>query len=78
MDLQPGQIKNRWLTYKQLEELTSFKRNTIFKWWQKGDFPAPYSIGEQKKLFKESEVRSWMEEKEDGSQATIVTSLNSN
>ena len=52
----------RWLMYKDITALTTFNRNQIYKWVNEGAFPKPFKFG-RKTLFKESEVRAWMDER---------------
>lgn len=50
----------KWLSLKQVCELTSLSRTAINNWRESGKFPAPIELGERRLAFRRSEVLQWM------------------
>ncbi len=49
------------LRRKQVEEITSLSRSTIYSMMAKGSFPKPVRLGPQRVAWREREVVEWLE-----------------
>ena len=54
-------FEEKLLTLKEVVDLVSFKRSTIYKFIRQGSFPKPLKIGRSSR-WKMSEIRQWMEQ----------------
>ena len=53
-----------FLTQGEVSELVKLDRTTIYRRRQNGAFPEPVRIGNRKLAYRESEIRTWMEDPE--------------
>ena len=49
-----------FLTEKSVVEITTFSRATINRKVASGDFPKPFWISQRRKVWKESDIESWI------------------
>lgn len=56
--------KERFLTVRDVVDLTTFSRTTLHRKVRAGEFPAPIALSERRRVFSESAVRQWMAERE--------------
>jgi prophage regulatory protein len=54
----------RFLTYGQVEAITTYHRATIYTKVRNGDFPKPVRLGPNRVGFRETEVAKWMRDRE--------------
>lgn len=54
----------RFLTAAAVAQLTTLSRATIERKVKAGQLPAPIYISERRKVFRESQIRHWMAERE--------------
>ena len=54
----------RFLSFKEVEELTGMSRSTIYRQVKRGDFPRPRMITDRKVGFLEPELELWMQGRE--------------
>ena len=54
----------RFLSFKEVEELTGMSRSTIYRQVKRGDFPQPRMITDRKVGFIELELEHWMQGRE--------------
>ena len=52
-----------FLTLKEVMEITTIGRSTIYYWMPKGLFPRPINIGPRKVAWLQSDIDDWMEER---------------
>jgi predicted DNA-binding transcriptional regulator AlpA len=52
----------RRLTVAQLEQRLGCTKQTVWRWYTKGDFPRPHYLGQNRVWF-ESEVEAWERQK---------------
>lgn len=52
---------DRFLSRKQVEQLTSIKTTSLYEMIKEGTFPKPVSISEGRKAWVDSEVKAWMD-----------------
>lgn len=53
-----------FLTQAEVSELVKLDRTTIYRRRQNSTFPEPVRIGNRKLAYRESEIRTWMEDPE--------------
>lgn len=53
-------FEEKLLTLKEVVDLVSFKRSTIYKFISQGSFPKPLKIGRSSR-WKLSDIKEWME-----------------
>lgn len=51
------------LRLPRVEAATGYKRSTIYRLIQQGEFPAPISIGARASAWVEEEVNAWIQER---------------
>ncbi len=54
-------FEERLLTLREVVDLVSFKRSTIYKFIREGTFPRPLKIGRSSR-WKLSDIKKWMEQ----------------
>ena len=54
-------FEERLLTLREVVDLVSFKRSTIYKFIREGIFPRPLKIGYSSR-WKLSDIKKWMEQ----------------
>jgi predicted DNA-binding transcriptional regulator AlpA len=52
--------RKRFLSYKEVEEITGRSRQSIWRAIKAGDFPAPVVVGKRAVAFRESDILEWM------------------
>jgi prophage regulatory protein len=52
--------RERFLSYKEVEEITGRSRQSIWRAIKAGDFPAPVVVGKRAVAFRESDILEWM------------------
>jgi len=60
-DTEPRQ--RRLLRRAEVEERTSLRKSTIYKWIQQGKFPAPVPLGDKTAVWLESDIEAWIDAK---------------
>lgn len=58
----PASNIDRLLRYREVEEVTGFRRSTIYFWMSKGLFPKPLKIG-RAIAWRERDIQQWMDER---------------
>ncbi|MED5525616.1 MAG: AlpA family transcriptional regulator [Pseudomonadota bacterium] len=53
----------RFIKLKEVQNLTSLPRSTIYKYIAEGRFPKQISLGERNVAWLESEIQTWIREK---------------
>lgn len=51
---------DRFLKLTEVEQLTGYRKTTIYSMISKGEFPARHQIGPNRVVWLDSEVRDWM------------------
>jgi prophage regulatory protein len=51
---------NRILRIAEVERITGFHRSTIWRFWHRGEFPAPVKIGKRAIGFSAEAVEAWI------------------
>tara|TARA_S200002703_G_scaffold25249_1_gene21799 strand:- start:386 stop:724 length:339 start_codon:yes stop_codon:yes gene_type:complete len=54
-------IEQKLLTLKQVIEIVSLSKSTIYRWIESGRFPKPLNIGGNSVRWKTSDVHDWIE-----------------
>ena len=54
-------MKDRLLRRRQVEEITSISRSSIYRLMQKGEFPRPVKIGPAAVRWRASDLTAWLE-----------------
>ena len=54
----------RFLSFKEVQQLTGLSRSTIYRQVKRGDFPRPRMITDRKVGFLERELEHWMQGRE--------------
>lgn len=55
---------DRVLRFPEVITVTGFKRSTIYKKIARGQFPAPFGIGDRAVGWRRSTIEKWLEERE--------------
>lgn len=58
----PASNVDRLLRYREVENVTGFRRSTIYFWMSKGLFPKPLKIG-RAIAWRERDIQKWMDER---------------
>ncbi len=58
-----GPRQRRLLRRAEVEEWTSLRKSTIYKWIQQGKFPAPVPLGDKTAVWLESDIEAWIDAK---------------
>ena len=54
-------ITDRFIPLREARSIAGGKSNTtLWRWWNKGLFPAPVKIGPNSIGFRESEIKEWV------------------
>lgn len=53
----------RFLSFKEVQQLTGLSRSTIYRQVRRGDFPRPRTISERKVGFLETDLERWFKER---------------
>lgn len=56
-------MNERLMRRKEVEQVTSLSRSTIYKYMSEGIFPKPVRLG-SRVAWKESDIRDWIESRE--------------
>ena len=54
-------MKDRLLRRRQVEEITSMSRSSIYRLMQEGEFPRPVRVGPGAVRWKASDLTAWLE-----------------
>ena len=54
-------MKDRLLRRRQVEEITSMSRSSIYRLMQEGEFPRPVKIGPSAVRWRASDLTAWLE-----------------
>ena len=54
-------MKDRLLRRRQVEEITSISRSSIYRLMQEGEFPRPVRIGPAAVRWRASDLTAWLE-----------------
>lgn len=54
-------MKDRLLRRRQVEEITSMSRSSIYRLMQEGEFPRPVKIGPAAVRWRASDLTAWLE-----------------
>ena len=54
----------RFFSFKEVQELTGLSRSTIYRQVKRGDFPRPKMISERKVGFLQTDLESWIQERQ--------------
>ena len=54
-------MKDRLLRRRQVEEITSISRSSIYRLMQEGEFPRPVKIGPAAVRWRASDLTAWLE-----------------
>ena len=54
-------MSNRLLRRRQVEEITSMSRSSIYRLMQHGEFPLPVRVGPAAVRWRESDIKRWSE-----------------
>lgn len=57
------------LRLPKVEAATGYKRSTIYRLIQQGEFPAPISLGARASAWLESEVNAWIQKRIEASRS---------
>lgn len=60
--MQNSKYPDRFLTFKQVRELTSLSRSTVWRLEKEGKFPLRRQLGRKSVVWFESEILRWMKE----------------
>lgn len=52
----------------QVEARTGLSRSTIYDWMKSGNFPLPVKLGARLVAWRESDIRQWLETREERAQ----------
>jgi len=55
---------SKFLTRKEILEITGKSNPTLWRWTKAGTFPKPYKLGENSVGWKDDEVREWVSSRE--------------
>lgn len=58
----PSSNMDRLLRSREVEQVTGFRRSTIYSWMKKGLFPKPLRIG-RAIAWRERDIQKWMDER---------------
>lgn len=56
-----GARPQRLLRRAEVEERTSLRKSTIYKWIERGTFPAPVRLGGMVAVWPESDIEAWID-----------------
>ena len=51
------------LRFSDLKEIIPVSRTTLWRWVRDGRFPSPLELGPNTRAWRESDVRSWLDDK---------------
>ena len=51
------------LRFSELQEIIPVSRSSIHRWVRAGNFPAPISLGPNTRVWREEDIRAWLDNK---------------